>query len=355
MSLFGSQDQKPSVLMRILKVIYWIIFAIALVIVLVFIAFKIFVAEPTKTGNEIIVNPDVVIQIPNNTQTGQDPSGSQSGDQPQSSLPPEDSDAPQELVLHRKDGVYTCLLAGTDDGNGCADTLMFGVFDTVNKTASLVSIPRDTLVNVKGKDYKINAVYAYHGIEGVCEAVSSMMAVPVDFYVKVELEAFSAIVDEIGGVWFTVPQDMDYEDPGQDLYIHLKQGYQLLDGKNALDLMRFRKGYSNQDLGRVQTQRNFLVAMVKQTISLSNVGKVTSLIKILNKYVDSNMPLNNMIFFATEAIGMDLNTALVSLTLPGDWIYPHMELRNEEVLSIVNALGIYEESVPLEALNIRHK
>ena len=232
---------------------------------------------------------------------------------------------------------------------------MFGVFDTVNKTASLVSIPRDTLVNVKGKDYKINAVYAYHGIEGVCDAVSAMMAVPVDFYVKVELEAFSSIVDEIGGVWFTVPQDMDYDDPTQNLHIHLKEGYQLLDGKNALDLMRFRKGYSNQDLGRVQTQRNFLVAMVKQTISLSNVTKVTSLIKILNKYVDSNMPLNNMIYFATEAIGMDLNTALSSSTLPGEWVYPHMELKNEEVLSIVNSLGIYENPVPMEALQIRHK
>ena len=181
------------------------------------------------------------------------------------------------------------------------------------------------------------------------------MAVPVDFYVKVELEAFSAIVDEIGGVWFTVPQDMDYDDPGQDLHIHLKEGYQLLDGKNALDLMRFRKGYSNQDLGRVQTQRSFLVAMVKQTISLSNVTKVTSLIQILNKYVDSNMPLNNMIYFATEAIGMDLNTALSSSTLPGEWVYPHMELNNEQVLSIINSLGIYEDPVPPEALQIRHK
>lgn len=349
MSLFGDSNKTPSLLMRILKVIYWIIFAIALVIVLVFIAFKIFVAKPDVGNNEIIINPDVVIQIPTTPQPSQNPSD------PLASQAPQESQSPQELVLRRREGVYTCLLVGTDDGNGCADTLMFGVFDTVNKKASLVSIPRDTLVNVKDKDYKINAVYAYHGIEGVCDAVSAMMAVPVDFYVKVELEAFSAIVDEIGGVWFTVPQDMDYDDPTQDLHIHLKEGYQLLDGKNALDLMRFRKGYSNQDLGRVQTQRNFLVAMVKQTISLSNATKVTSLIQILNKYVDSNMPLNNMIYFATEAIGMDLNTALSSSTLPGEWVYPHMELNNEGVLSIVNSLGIYEDPVPPEALQIRHK
>lgn len=352
MSLFRDSNKTPSLLMRILKAIYWIVFAMALVIVLVFIVFKIFVTKPGAGNNEIIINPDVVIQLPTSPQPSAAPSDPQTSNHPQESQEPQ---APQEVVLRRSEGVYTCLLAGTDDGNGCADTLMFGVFDTVNKKASLVSIPRDTLVNVKGKDYKINAVYAYHGIEGVCDAVSAMMAVPVDFYVKVELEAFSAIVDEIGGVWFTVPQDMDYDDPGQDLHIHLKEGYQLLDGKNALDLMRFRKGYSNQDLGRVQTQRSFLVAMVKQTISLSNVTKVTSLIQILNKYVDSNMPLNNMIYFATEAIGMDLNTALSSSTLPGEWVYPHMELNNEQVLSIINSLGIYEDPVPPEALQIRHK
>lgn len=346
MSLLGDQNKAPSLIKRILSVIYWIIFAISLVIVIVFAAFKIFVAKPNIGNNEIIVNPDVVIQIPGNSQAPEDPSGSQQ---------PQESQSPQEVVLRRNEGVYTCLLAGTDDGNGCADTLMLGVFDTVNKTASLISIPRDTLVNVSGKDYKINAVYAYHGIDGVCSAVSATLAIPVDFYVAVDLEAFSAIVDEIGGVWYTVPQDMDYDDPTQNLHIHLKEGYQLLDGKNALDLMRFRKGYSNQDLGRVQTQRSFLVAMVKQTISLSNVTKVTSLINILNKYVDSNMPLSNMVYFATEAIGMDLNTVLSSVTLPGDWIYPHMELRDEEVLSIVNSLGIYENEVPLEALQIRHK
>jgi hypothetical protein len=62
-----------------------------------------------------------------------------------------------------------------------------------------------------------------------------------------------------------------------------------------------------------------------------------------------------MVYFATEAIGMDLNTALTSITLPGDWVYPHMELRDKEVLSIVNSLGIYENEVPVEALQIRHK
>ena len=351
MSFFNTQTPKTP-LMRVLSILYWIVFAIALVIVLAYAAFRIFITPPTSGNDPIVLPTHVINSVPDPSQTIVDPADPAD---PTESPQPSESQEPQQLVLHRKEGVYTCLLAGTDDGNGCADTIMLGVFDTKNKTASLISVPRDTLVNVEGKDYKINAVYAYHGIEGVCDAVSAALAVPVDFYVTVDLEAFEAIVNEIGGVWFTVPDDMDYDDPAQDLHIHLKQGYQLLDGKNALDLMRFRKGYSNQDLGRVQVQRNFLVAMVKQTISISNVSKVTSLMEILNNYVESNMPLNNMIYFATQAIGMDLNTALTSATLPGDWVYPHMELRNEDVLAIVNSLGLYEETVPAEALQIRHK
>lgn len=343
MSFFGNSTTKKSPLMRALHIIYWVVFAIALVIVLAFAAFKIFIDKPEVNDDPVIVGPSVVVSP--SVQDPNDP-GSPGA---QTTTPPE------QLVLHRSDDVYTCLLVGTDNGNGNADTIMLGVFDTAGKKASLVSVPRDTLVTVDGKDYKINALYAYYGLDGLCDAVADTLCVPVDFYVAVDLAAFEKIVDEIGGVWFTVPQDMQYSDPTQDLYIDIKAGYQLLDGENALKVMRFRSGYANQDLGRVQTQRSFLVAMVKQAISLSNVSKVTNLIQILREYVDSNMPLDNMIYFATQAIGMDLNTALTSQTLPGEWIYPYMELRNSDVLELVNSLGIYEEEVPAEALHIQHK
>lgn len=329
---------KASPLKKVLLIIYWVVFALALVIVLVFIAFKLFVKEPDVGDNQVIVPPKVTLNLPGDADSSEGNS----------------SDA-QELVLHRTDGVYTCLLAGTDDGNGNADTIMLGVFDTVNKTASLISIPRDTLVQVNGSYYKINATYALGGLELVRETVSDLLAVPVDFYVGVDLAAFQHIVDEIGGVWFTVPQDMDYDDPYQDLHIHISAGYQLLNGEDALKVMRYRSGYANADLGRVQVQREFLVAMVKQTVSLSNVSKVTSLIEILNQYVASDMPVSNMVYFATQAIGMDLNTALESSTLPGDWVSPYMELRDDEVLALVNSLGIYEEEIPAEALHICHK
>lgn len=345
---------KVSPLMRALHIIYWIVFAIALVIVLVYAAFSIFVAPPDISDDPVVVPTGVIIQNPDNT-ADPDPDNTQGPKPNDPDQPGEPTETPEPLVLHRREGVYTCLLAGTDDGNGCADTLMLGVFDVNAKKAHLISIPRDTLVSIDGKNKKINATYAMGGMQLVCDTVETTLGVPVDFYVAVDLAAFRHIVDAIGGVWFTVPQDMKYTDPKQDLDIDLTAGYQLLNGEDALDLVRFRAGYQDQDVGRSRTQRNFLVAMVKQTISLSNVDKVTQLIEILNQYVTSDMPVKNMIYFATQAIGMDLNTALDSTVLPADWIYPCMELRDEEVLTLVNHLEIYKEEVPMEALNIHHR
>ena len=328
---------KGSVPMRVLRTLYWILFAVSLVIVVLYIAFRLFITPP-DVDSQITLKPGASAPV-------KDPSSTGDIVEP----------TPTPLVLTRRDGVYTCLLAGSDDGNGKADTVMLGVFDINSKSASLISIPRDSLVSINGVDRKINAAYGLGGPELLRDTVSDTLSVPVDYYVMVDLKAFSAIVNEIGGVWFTVPQDMDYDDPFQDLHIHLKAGYQLLDGKSALDLMRFRKGYDGQDIGRVQVQRDFLVAMVKQTITLSNVGKVTSLIQILSQYVDSNMPLNNMIYFATQAIGMNLDSGLNSATLPGQWINPYYELDDAGVLELINSLGIYEEELPPEVLNLRHQ
>ena len=131
-------------------------------------------------------------------------------------------------------------------------------------------------------------------------------------------------------------------------------GYQLLDGKKAEGVMRCRNCYANADIGRAATQRAFLVALAKQTITLSNVGKVTSLINILNTYVESDMPLNTMVYFGTQAVGMDLDTSLDMAGLPGKWINPFWQLEDDKILEIVNGLGIYEEQVPASVLRISH-
>ena len=339
------EKQDSSFFSRLAKRLYILLFLLSLIVVVGYASLNIFAPKPT-VDKEVAFNPNRPI-VPDRHTTVSAGGGSDASDGDDAA----DTAAP-ELVLHRRDGVYTCLLLGVADRGG-TDTIMLGVFDTEARQASLISIPRDTVVDQDGKYRKVNATYS-GGPEAVVDAVRDLLGIPVDYWVSVNLRAFSSIVNQIGGVWFTVPVDMDYEDPYQDLYIHIPAGYQLLDGKKAEGVMRCRSCYSSADIGRTATQRAFLVALAKQTITPSNVTKVTSLINTFSQYVNSNMPLNDMVYFGTQAIGMDLDAALTTGSLEGKWISPYWQLDDDAVLELVNNLGIYEEEVPLEALHIVH-
>ncbi len=323
------KKKKVSRLQRGLRILYIILAILAALAVLVVVMYRVFIRAP-ETEEQIT--------FPIYSDSGQN----------------------DTVVYTRQEGVYTCLLTGCDVGNLRADTIMLGCFDTNSKTASLISIPRDTLVLRNGKNSKINAIYADGGGEAVSAAVSDLLGVPVDYYISVDLDAFQALVETIGGVYFDVPIDMNYDDPTQNLHIHLSKGYQLLGPEEAMGVVRFRHnndgtGYAAEDIDRVATQRDFLAALISQTITLSNITKVTELINIFNDYVETNMPLNTMIYFATECIGMDLDTSLETATLPGTWISPYYELTDDEVLDLVNELlPVYTEPIIAEIMNIRH-
>ena len=337
-----SLKHKPPFLQQLVKGLYIVLFLLSLIVVAGYAALNIFAPKPTVDSQVTIPpnNPITVSSAPPATAT----------DEPDSSPEP----TPTPLVLNRRDGVYTCLLLGVADQGG-SDTIMLGVFDTGAKTASLISIPRDTVVLYNGKYRKINALYSTKGgVAATSAAVAEMLAVPIDYYVSVNTKAFREIVNQIGGVYFNVPVDMDYEDPYQDLVIHIQKGYQKLDGKQAEGVVRCRSCYASADIGRAATQRAFLTALVKQTITPSNVTKVTSLINTFSKYVKSDMELSAMVWFGTQAIGMDLDTALNTGALEGEWVSPYWELDDAAVLELVNDLGIYEEEVPAGALHITH-
>ena len=326
---------KRTLLNRVTLGLYIVAVALSLVVVISFIALKLFAPAPDVPGQ---------VEFP----------VASGGDLPeQSAAVVDSSEKPETITLNRRKGVYTCLMLGVADLGG-SDTIMLGVFDTEGKTASLISVPRDTVVEYNGSYMKISATYSRGGEEAVARCVREMLAVPIDYYVTVNLRAFREIVDEIEGVWFDVPVNMDYDDDVGGLHIHISQGYQLLDGKKAEGVVRCRNCYANADIGRAATQRAFLVALVKQTITLSNVTKVTSLINILNTYVESDMPLNDMVYFGTQAIGMDLDTAMTTGALQGEWVNPYWELDDGAVLELVNSLGIYEEQVPASVMKIVH-
>ena len=155
------------------------------------------------------------------------------------------------------------------------------------------------------------------------------------------------LVDTIGGVYFDVPIDMDYDDSSQKLYIHLKQGYQLLDGDKAEQLVRFRKNnnytgysatYGSDDYGRMRTQREFIIAALKQTLQAKNVLKLGELIDIANRNIETNMNISELKDYLPYI--MEFNTDNIKTgALPGAsekpgevWIFVHNKKKTEQMV-----------------------
>lgn len=256
--------------------------------------------------------------------------------------------------LERKPYFYTILVSGVDDDNGGSDTNILVAVDTVNDYVYGVSIPRDTKSVINGKNHKINYAYNAGGVSLLAETISQQLGIPVDYTVLVDLQGFVALVDAIGGVPFDVPIAMDYEDPYQDLYIHIPKGTQTLNGSNALKVVRFREGYASQDIGRMETQQKFLKAVAKKILTVENLGKVDSFVKIFQTYVETDLTVGNLAWLGKEVIGMGTDAISFS-TLPGEWntrTY-YIDLDPEETLSVINQyLNPYVEDRLLEDLNI---
>ena len=272
----------------------------------------------------------------------------------------QDAEAAAEAAhLERKDYFYTILVSGVDDGNGGSDTNILVAVDAENDYIYGVSIPRDTKAVINGKNHKINYAYNAGGAELLADTISQQLGIPVDFTVTVDLDGFEALVNAIDGVDFNVPINMDYDDPYQDLHIHFSAGMQHLTGAEALKVVRFRhnndgSGYGSEDIGRMQTQQNFLKAVAQQTLTVGNLDKIDEFVNIFNTYVDTDLTLGNLAWLGKEAIGMGADAISFS-TLPNTWNERdgYIYLNQEETLVLVNEyLNPYVEDRAAEDLNI---
>mgnify|MGYP000628868619 CR=1 FL=1 len=236
----------------------------------------------------------------------------QDQDKDQEETLPDAEDEP-ETASGRKEDYFTFLLVGEDTSSGSTDTIMLASYDVANQTASLMSIPRDTMVNVSWDIKKINSVYSASeakggGIENLKKQVSYLTGVMPDFYVIVQWEAVGEIVEALGGVYFDVPFDMNYDDPYQDLHIHQEKGYRLLDGEDAMEVVRWRQnsdGTNYGDTTRVEVQQAFLMALAEQCLKLGNWTKVSAFAKIFAENVETDLPLTNILWFAQQAMEID--------------------------------------------------
>ncbi len=262
----------------------------------------------------------------------------------------------------RKDGVSTILLAGTDAGGTRTDTLMLLTLDQPNRSISLVSIPRDTLVNGSYAVPKINSVYGVNnggdeGMDMVMTRVAECIGFRPDGYILIELDAFVDLIDILGGVEYDVPVDMFYSDPSQDLYIDLTAGTQTLSGEAAMELVRFRSGYADADLGRVQVQRAFLSAVMDQAVSLKGLIKSPQLLNVFLDNAYSDLAVPNYLWIARSLLFADLKN-VQTVTLPGSVRNlsggSYYILDPASVAQTVNSYcNPYERDVTVEDLNIR--
>lgn len=171
-----------------------------------------------------------------------------------------------------------------------SDTIMLGSFDLDTKHVDIISVPRDTYY--ERSDYsgtaqqKINAVFGSEGVAGSVDAVSDVLGdIPIHYYVVVEDEDIAKIVDSMGGIEYKVPMRMKYTDKKQDLYIDLKKGKQTLNGDQAVQFLRYRKGYAMGDIGRVEAQQSFMKAAFNQALG----WQLPKVAKTVIENVETNM------------------------------------------------------------------
>ncbi len=226
-------------------------------------------------------------------------------------------------------GKVNLLLLGVDNDGLRADTIMMVSVDNVNNSIKLLSIPRDTKITLNnGKTIKINSCMGFEKREEfMIETVKMVTKMPVHYYCEVDFDGFIEIIDILDGVDYDVPFDMDYDDPVQDLHIHLKAGMQHLDGKGAHDFVRFRhnnKGaevyapgeYSKGDIGRIGAQQAFLSELFRQKMQTQYLLKAPELIDAAHKYVKTNFSVTEALEFLSIVKSTN-TTEIEAFLLPG--------------------------------------
>ena len=352
------KPKKPSRLTRQQKVL--LVIAICLAIVLAVVA----------ACQSLFVRPDVENKK-NNDKKGENAQ--------EEAIDYGDGVRPRANGERKSEDYYTVLILGRDTGGGGnTDTMLLASYDVTGQKATVMSIPRDTMVNVNWDVKKINSVYNMHGggdkgIQALYKEIAQLVGFEPDYQVIVEWEAVGKLVDAIGGVYFDVPYNMDYHDPYQDLVIEQAKGYRLLTGDDAMQVIRWRKNdpgspYGNSsgigDSGRMEVQQNFLKAVIQQLMKPANVMNIGKIAKVFQKCVETDLSFQEILWFGKSAVSGGLSVENVEfLTMPWKGVSAWSRSYNQnlsyvvpianELLDIVNnKLSPFVETFTLSDLDI---
>ena len=233
---------------------------------------------------------------------------------------PSASDEPiKETEAEVKSNICNLLLLGKDNVADLCDVMMLVSLNSTSGQLSVVQIPRDTYFSYTASDYKkINAAsHRLGGAEKFKKKLSDALGVPIDGYIEFDLDFVRDAVDMVGGVELDVPCDMHYDDPQQNLSIHLKKGKQMLMGEDAVAFVRFRSGYRRADLGRRDAQKLFLAAFSRAFSEHVGVSEIPRMIWLATKHLKTDVRLDTMISVAVGMRNLPGENITV-LTLPGE-------------------------------------
>ncbi len=265
--------------------------------------------------------------------------------------------------------IYTFLVVGKDVAYNNTDTMMIGTYDVTNQRATVMSLPRDTLVNVKSSSVytRLNAVWDLYGqgergMAALTREVAELVGFIPDFRVFVDWKLVGEMVDAIGGVWYDVPRRMKYDDPDQDLHIDQEPGYRLISGDDAMQIVRWRKnnegvdaeGPSGSDIVRLDIQHSFLKAVLKQTLQIQNVPRIRELAELFNSRVESNLELSGLLWFAQKAVfgGLDVDS-VEFITMPYYYFDVYVCPNRAKLLEVINEkLNPFVNEVTIDQLDL---
>ncbi|MBE6695278.1 MAG: LytR family transcriptional regulator [Ruminococcaceae bacterium] len=226
-----------------------------------------------------------------------------------------------------EDGTVTFLCAGFDYVGSNTDSLILVSANTKEKSLKFLQIPRDTFISGETSNGKINNLYSSYyqeignhnsAMQRLKNTVSGIFALPVDYYFSLNLDTLSNAVDKMGGVEIDVPYDMKYLDAEQNLDISIKKGKQVLNGKKALDFVRYRVGYVEGDIGRVDAQKIFLSALLNTAKEKLSIPTAVSIIRDCLSNGSTDMSNEFLLSFAVKMLGDASQYEIYYMTLPGE-------------------------------------
>ena len=233
-------------------------------------------------------------------------------------------------------GEFQVLIMGvsTDQaGVDLTDTIIVASYNPNSQRAVLLSIPRDSFTGKNTKkataSEKINAIYNLtKDPQETLDAVNELTGLDIKYYMVVKTEALIELVDAIGPIEYDVPTNMNYDDPTQDLHIHINKGMQEIDGEKAEQLLRFRKNndgttfpaeYGDNDIGRMRNQREFIMAVIDQTVTAGNITKLGQILDIASRNLTTNVDFNavkDYLPYAVEFSTANMQTEVLPGTTP---------------------------------------